>query len=223
MKTIAIIPARGGSKRLPGKNLAMLGDRNLVEHSIAFAKANSTFVDHIVLSTDDAAIGKLATTHDIDLVERPASLATDTSSTVDVLQHVLSLKHYQGVSTVILLQPTNPLRPKNLLVQAMEVWQTQQLDSLFTCSPMHQKFGTINGHHFKPKNYVYGQRSQDLEPLFYENGLLYVSSAASIKKGQMIDQNHHAMVVDHEYARIDIDHATDLDYARYIWARDNPQ
>lgn len=221
MKTIAIIPARGGSKRLPGKNLAMLGNLSLLEHSIAFAKANSSYIDRIVLTTDDEAIASVARNHEIDVVRRPKALAEDSSPTIDSLQHVLEQDKYQKVETVILLQPTNPLRPSDLLQHAMGIWENHKLDSLFTCSLMSHKFGTIKNHQFTPQNYSYGQRSQDLKPLFYENGLLYICSALSIKNGAVIDKKHYAMVVDHEYAGIDIDNASDLDYARYIWQRDN--
>ncbi|BAO55743.1 acylneuraminate cytidylyltransferase family protein [Nonlabens marinus] len=221
MKTLTIIPARGGSKRLPGKNLMELGSQTLLEHSIAFAKANSSYMDAIVVSTDDEAIAKVAESHGVAVVMRPAVLASDTSTTVEALKHVLEQPDYPEVETLILLQPTNPLRPSSLLEDAMETWNSHPLDTLFTCSRMTHKFGSIKNNQFHPENYRYGQRSQDLKPLFYENGLLYICSAKSIKKGIMIDENHYAMVVDHEYASIDIDNQADLDYARYIWQRDN--
>lgn len=221
MKPLTIIPARGGSKRLPGKNLAQLGHCSLLEHSIAFAQANLSYMDDIVVTTDDDAIAQVARNHGVNVVMRPPSIASDTSTTVEALKHVLEQPIYQAVETVILLQPTNPLRPENLLIDAMEIWNASALDTLFTCSPMDHKFGSINNHTFIPENYSYGQRSQDLKPLFYENGLLYISTASSIRNSIMIDKNHYAMIIDHEYARIDIDEECDLEYARYIWQRDN--
>ena len=219
METIAIIPARGGSKRLPGKNLAMLGDRNLLEHSIAFAKANSTYIDAIIISTDNDKIADVARKNKVQVVQRPLALSDDRSPTVDALKHVLEQPEYSRVKTVVLLQPTNPLRPESLLDDAMKLWNEKKLDTLFTCSKLEQKFGSIQNNQFTPKNYSFGQRSQDLEPLYFENGLLYISSAESIKKGEMIAINHFSMIVDHEYAVIDIDQAKGLDFARYIWQK----
>lgn len=221
MKPLTIIPARGGSKRLPGKNLAQLGHCNLLEHSIAFAQANLSLMEGIVVSTDDETIAQTARKHGVDVVIRPEHLASDDSTTVDTLKHVLEQEAYKQVESMILLQPTNPLRPVDLLSDAMKIWNARSLDSLFTCSAMRHKFGSIHDHLFEPRNYNYGQRSQDLEPLFYENGLLYISTASSIKKGVMIHENHYAMIIDHEYARIDIDEECDLEYARYIWQRDH--
>jgi len=221
MKTLAIIPARGGSKRLLGKNLMELGGKSLVEHSIAFAKANSEHIRNIALSTDDPIIAEHARKEGVEVIMRPREISGDHSPTIDALRHILEQLAYATVDTVVVLQPTNPLRPAGLLDEAMNIFNEKKVNSLFTCSPMSHKLGSIKNDKFISRNYSYGQRSQDLEPLYFENGLLYIASADTIRSGKLIDEDHHAMVVDHEYAHIDIDHQEDLDYARYIWQRDN--
>ena len=216
MKTIAIIPARGGSKRLPNKNLLLLDTLPLLVHSILYAKKNAELIDAIYVSTDDAIIKEMALRHGVNVIDRPANLSGDEEPTVSALKHVLESINDE-VDNVILLQPTNPLRPTNLLKEAFALFQSKQSDSLFTVSPNHQKFGKIVGDKFLPFNYEIGQRSQDLEPLFYENGLLYITKAHAIIKDKIITENAFPFIVNHIFATVDIDTQDDLDYAVYLY------
>jgi N-acylneuraminate cytidylyltransferase len=76
--------------------------------------------------------------------------------------------------------------------------------------------GKIVANNYIPFNYEIGQRSQDLEPLFFENGLLYISKASSIMNGAIITENSFPYVVDHVFSKVDIDTQDDLDYANYL-------
>ena len=216
MKTIAIIPARGGSKRLPNKNLLLLDTLPLLVHSILYAQQNAELIDAIYVSTDDATIKEMALRHGVNVIDRPNYLSGDEEPTVSALKHVLESINDE-VDNVILLQPTNPLRPTNLLKEAFALFQSKQSDSLFTVSPNHQKFGKIVGDKFLPFNYEIGQRSQDLEPLFYENGLLYITKAHAIIKDKIITENAFPFIVNHIFATVDIDTQDDLDYAVYLY------
>lgn len=214
-KTIAIIPARGGSKRLPGKNIKMLGDLPLIAHSIQFAKDHPGLIDEIYVSTDDQSIAQIARQYGAEVIDRPAALATDTQPTISALVH--ALENIPGpVENVVLLQPTNPLRPDNLLAEAFAIFKENHCQSLFTVSRNHQKFGKINDGRFEPFNYEIGQRSQDLEPLYFENGLLYISKAELIRQHKILDENAFPMVVNHIFAGVDIDTPQDFDYASYL-------
>lgn len=215
MKTIAIIPARGGSKRLPGKNLLLLGGIPLLAHSILYAQANG--ITEICVSTDCQEIKAVALEFGASVIDRPAELSGDLEPTVSALKHVV--EHISGVDNIILLQPTNPLRPANLLSEAMEVFQTGGHTSLMTVSRNHQKFGKINTNTFIPFNYKIGQRSQDLEPLYFENGLLYIAKATHILNNQIIDENGFPLVVNHPFAHVDIDTQEDFDYAEYLYKK----
>ena len=115
-KTIAIIPARGNSKRLPGKNTKFLGGIPLLAHSIKYAQQFS-FIDDIYVSTDNLEIKKVAVQFGAKVIDRPAEISGDFEPTVSALKHVLESLTYE-VENVILLQPTNPLRPENLLEKA---------------------------------------------------------------------------------------------------------
>jgi N-acylneuraminate cytidylyltransferase len=171
-KTIAVIPARGGSKRLPHKNIKLLGELPLLAHSILYAKKH-VFIDEVYVSTDDEAIKEVALQFGAKVVNRPAELSGDHEPTVSALKHVLETRN-TSAENVILLQPTNPLRPENLLHEAFALFQNRGLDSLFTVSRHNQKLGKIVNSQFVPFNYKIGQRSQNLEPLYAENGLLII-------------------------------------------------
>ncbi|TQI71532.1 N-acylneuraminate cytidylyltransferase [Gramella sp. Hel_I_59] len=217
-KTLAIIPARGKSKRLKGKNLLCLGPDTLLEHSIKYALANRDIIDKIIVSTDDENIKKKALLYDVEVINRPEDLATDTATTADALLHVLESID-ELFDNIILLQPTNPLRPGDLLKNSFKIFRKEQHDSLFTVSLNNQKFGKIDNGIFKPFNYVPGQRSQDLEPLFYENGLLYIARVDAVKKGDLISEKSFPYVVEHPFAQVDIDLQEDLDFADFLYKK----
>ncbi|MFA5300868.1 MAG: acylneuraminate cytidylyltransferase family protein [Lutibacter sp.] len=214
-KTIAIIPARGGSKRLLGKNTLLLGGIPLLAHSILYAQANAEFIDEIYVSTDDKLIKEIALRYGAKVIDRPKSLSGDKEPTVTALKHVLESLN-EAVENVILLQATNPLRPQNLLEEAFEKYQQGNYDSLFTVSENHQKLGKMINDKFAPFNYKIGQRSQDLEQLYFENGLLYISKASLILENEIIGKNHFPFLVKHPFGHIDIDTQEDLDLAELI-------
>jgi CMP-N-acetylneuraminic acid synthetase len=215
MKTIAIIPARGGSKRIPEKNIQLFGGLPLLVHSIQYALANSEIIDDIYVSTDDKTIKTTAVAYGVKVIDRPQALSGDFEPTVSALKHVLESLE-SDVENVILLQPTNPLRPDNLLKEAFEVYQKGDCGSLFTVTRNHQKFGKVIDNKFQPFNYSIGQRSQDLEPLFFENGLLYITKASLILEDIIISQNGFPFEVNHVFANVDIDNQEDFEYAEYL-------
>ena len=217
MKTIAIIPARGGSKRLYPKNRMPMGGIPLIVHSILYAQANASIIDAIYVSTDCPITKQIALEYGALVIDRPESLSGDLATTVSAMKHVLENIH--KVENVILLQPTNPLRPKKLLKDAMTIFETEKHDSLFTVTRNHQKFGKLEDHKFIPYNYTIGQRSQDLEPLYFENGLLYITKASLILESCIISEDAYPLEVDHVFAKIDIDTQEDFDYAEFLFHR----
>ena len=216
MKNIAIIPARGGSKRIPEKNIQLFAGLPLLAHSILYAQQNETLIDEIYVSTDIVEIKKIAIQYGAKVIDRPEHLSGDLEPTITALKHVLESIDCSDVESVVLLQPTNPLRPQDLLKQAFEIYNNSNCDSLFTVSRNYQKFGKITANKYHPFNYTIGQRSQDLEPLFFENGLLYITKADLILNGIIISENAFPFEVDHIFAKVDIDTLEDLYYADFI-------
>lgn len=217
MKTIVIIPARGGSKRLPRKNIKLLGEIPLIAHSILYAKQHD-FIDAVYVSTDNVAIKEIALQYGAIVIDRPQEISGDLEPTVSALKHVLQAIT-EDVATVILLQATNPLRPKALLNEAFAIFHEQQVESLFTVSRSHHKLGKMMDNKFIPYNYEVGQRSQDLEPLYYENGLLYIAKSSVILNNEIITKEAFPLEVNHPFANVDIDTQEDFDYAEYLVGR----
>ena len=217
-KNIVIIPVRGGSKRLPKKNSKLLGGIPLFIHSINYAKKFPEICHKIVVSTDDLEIKELALKENVSVIDRPKVLAGDLTPTKDVLQHVIENESEQ-FDNVILLQATNPFRTETLLSNAFQVFIDGDFDSLMTVSENRQKFGKIKDNKFIPFNYEFGQRSQDLEPLYFENGLLYISKTSLIKKGEIIGEKNCPFIENHPLAKIDIDDAEDFELAAYYYQK----
>ncbi|MGO4819478.1 acylneuraminate cytidylyltransferase family protein [Flavobacterium sp. W22_SRS_FP1] len=218
MKTIAIIPARGNSKRLPNKNLLLLGGIPLLAHSILFAQRNLSIIDEIYVTTDNAAIKEVALQYGARVIDRPDSLSGDFEPTISCVQHALD-GISEAVESVVLLQPSSPLRPEKLLQEAFQSYHSSDADSLFTVTRNHQKLGKIENNCFEPYNYTIGQRSQDLETLYYENGLLYVTKANLIREGIIVSENSIPYEVNHIFATVDIDTQDDFDYAAFLYQK----
>jgi CMP-N,N'-diacetyllegionaminic acid synthase len=136
MRILALIPARGRSKRLPGKNIRVLGDKPLIVWSIDVAKDIPEICD-ILVSTDDSAIASICTDAGA-LVPwlRPADLATDTASSVDVVLHALDWYETQKgkVDGILLLQPTSPFRTKETMHKGIELFQSKHQCSVLPSS-----------------------------------------------------------------------------------------
>lgn len=217
-KNIAIIPARGGSKRIPEKNIQLFGGLPLLVHSIQYALANNDIIDDVYVSTDDKKIKKIAIENGAKVIDRPIQFSGDLEPTVSALKHVLESIE-SDVENVVLVQPTNPLRPQNLLKEAFDVYEKGNYDSLFTVTRNHHKLGKIIENNFQPFNYTIGQRSQDLELLFFENGLLYITKASLILDDTIISENAFPLEVNHIFANVDIDTTEDLEYAEYLYQK----
>lgn len=222
MNNIAIIPARGGSKRFPRKNVQLLGGIPLIAHSILEAKKFLGLINEVYVSTDDAEIKNIALSYGAKVIDRPIQLSGDNEPTVTAMKHVLeSLEN--PVDWVFLLQPTNPLRPQGLISDAFQCMQNSDADSLMTVTRNHQKFGRIVNDVFVPFNYTLGQRSQDLEPLYFENGLLYIIASHLVLEEKIMGAKPFPLVVNHPFASVDIDVLEDLVHAKYLYELSNSQ
>ena len=215
-KNIAIIPARGGSKRLPKKNILPLNGIPLIAYSINYALDNG--ISDIYVSTDDLDIANVAKKNGANVIMRPAEISGDYAPTKDALKHAALFLKQKGIdfNYFILLQPTNPLRPKNLLADSLSIMKKNNKNSLFTVSCINKKIGEIEDSFFKPYNYKYGERSQDIKKIYFENGLLYITCKKMIENGIIMDDNSYPMIVDHIYGEIDIDTIRDFKLAEYI-------
>jgi CMP-N-acetylneuraminic acid synthetase len=212
-----IIPARSNSKRLPGKNMKNLGDKPLIQYSIDFA-LNNLSADSIWVNSDDQHIIEFAKQKGVRTLLRPDDLATDYTSTVDVLKFQVNYFKEQNIDcdAIILLQPTNPFREDNLLKEAIEEFQESKRNSLATFSISEKKLGKIEGGLFKPTNYIPGQRSQDLEKSYFENGLLYITKCDNIFEGKVITDDVYPLIRNNLESSVDIDDLDDFIFAEFL-------
>ena len=214
-----IIPARKGSKRFPGKNKTILEGKPLIQHSIDFAIREGVTPSQIWVNSDDEEILALADKSGVNSYIRSQHLADDFASTVAVLEDQIAFFRLNQIpcDAVILLQVTNPLRPSGLLKNSVKLFEESQRSSLCTFSRLNKKFGAINDNFFLPRNYLPGQRMQDLEPLYFENGLIYITLAELIMNHQrIIGEDVYPLVMDHIFAQVDIDEPEDLLFAKFL-------
>ena len=146
-QVLGLIPARGGSKGLPGKNLAPLAGRPLIAHTIAAALA-SRHVSRVVVSTDDEAIARVAQEHGAQApFLRPAELAGDATPALPVAQHALTwLEEHQGwrASHLVYLQPTSPLRRARHIDQALELLWQDDTDTVVSVVEVPHNFNPLS-------------------------------------------------------------------------------
>jgi N-acylneuraminate cytidylyltransferase len=216
---ISLIPARGGSKRLPGKNIKPFAGRPLLAHSIAQSNAVPA-ISRCVVSSDDAEILAVARQYGAEALDRPARLADDRAATVSVLQHALTTL-FPGDAipeAVVTLQPNCPLRTPAIIEDALRLFRSRSdIDSVVSVTVSHRKHGIISSDGLFGPEYRPGERSQDLAPRYYENGVLYVSRAATVlDKGDMFGRIL-PVVIDPIYAMGDIDTALDFEVAEHLF------
>lgn len=184
---IAIIPARGGSKGIPKKNIINLAGRPLIAWSIEQAKS-SQLVDIVFVSTDDDEIAEVSCEYGAEVVKRPAQLAADTSSSEDVLLHAIDFIECEKkikIDIVVFLQATSPVREKDDIDNAIRQYLSAKADSLFSCTRIEDHFiwEEREGDYFST-NYDYRRRRlrQDIKPQYLENGSIYVFRPELIRR-----------------------------------------
>lgn len=219
---VALIPARGGSKRLPGKNLKRFAGRPLIAHSIALARAIRG-IDRCVVSTEDTAIGRTAREYGAEVIDRPPHLASDTATTASVARHALESLSERGEPATVLvtLQPNCPLRPPRLVREALDLFRARsgEIDSVISVTANHHKLGSIRGGLFHP-GYATGTRSQDMEATYFENGLIYVTHARVVlERGTVFGDRILPLVTEPLYALGDIDTELDFHVAEFLFQK----
>lgn len=229
MEVLAVIPARGGSKGLPGKNLRLLGGRPLLAYSCDAAR-DSRHVSRVVASTDDMAIADAARALGVQVpFLRPEGLAADDTPMIDVLQHVLAeLRRAEGYSpdVLVLLQPTSPLRNASHVDNAIERLIESGADSAVTVVEVPHLFSPatvlkIEDGRLVPFNAsgVKPTRRQDKPQVFARNGPAVLAVRAAVVAGGSLYGHDSRPVVMSVEESIDIDGPLDLELAEWFLSR----
>jgi CMP-N,N'-diacetyllegionaminic acid synthase len=212
MRTVAIVPARGGSKGLARKNLRLIAGMSLVEHAVRQG-IDARLVAEVVVSTDDAEIRDVACRAGARVVDRPAALAADDAPTLPVLQHVLQCSAGPAPDIVVTLQPTSPLRTSADIDGAIALL-TPDVDSVVSvCVAEHSPFKmySLVGDQLNPlfQNDARGIPRQRIGVAYRENGAVYVSRASILLKGSLYGNCVRPFIMD-EASSVDIDTEADL-------------
>ena len=183
-RVLGLVTARGASKGLPGKNIRPLCGKPLIAWTISAARA-ATCIDRIVVSTDDAAIAEIARRCGAEVpFQRPSELATDTASSVDVVIHAVDtlMKTEPSFDIVVLLEPTSPLREALDIDEAVDRLIRTRAGSLVSvCRAVsaHPAFMFRQDENCRLQPFLErqptGLRRQDIDPVFFLDGTLYVS------------------------------------------------
>jgi len=217
---IAVIPARGGSKRLPKKNILPFAGSPLICHTIALARSLPV-IDRVCVTTDDAETARIAREAGAEIVIRPAELATDRSTTASAIRHALLALCEGGPrpEAVITLQPNCPLRTAAIVNGAIDLFRREKPDSVVGVTKSHHKLGPIENDRFLPA-YRTGTRSQDLAEQYFENGVIYVSRADMVSSAEDLFGGAIApIVIDPLYALGDIDTLLDFQVAEFLFTK----
>jgi len=191
LNIIAIIPARGGSKGIPRKNIRLLRGKPLISYTIESA-LNSKLVDKVVVSTEDTEIAEISERCGAEVIKRPEELARDDSPTIDAILHVINWfeERNEHFDVVVLLEPTSPLRKENDIDNAIRLFisSINQADSLVSLGEVQLEnpyiMKKVENGIVKPlieTGKKFPQRQQ-LSKAYFPYGVIYLSKVDTLKK-----------------------------------------
>ena len=225
MRIIGIIPARGGSKGIPRKNLRNLGGKPLIQYTIEVA-LQSGFIDKTVVTTDDKEIASLSEELGTEVIDRPDNLAGDKALVMDAVRHVIhsERKNGQEYDLLVLLEPTAPFRTATDIDETIDLVVKNNSDSAATFSETETpptRIWRIGRNH--PEPYIEGadpfQPRQNHEKGYFLNGMVYVLKTSMLTKypetNSFVIGKTSAYIVPRERV-VDIDTEMDLFIAEQL-------
>jgi len=227
-KILALIPGRGGSKGLSGKNIKAFLGKPLIAWTIEQAQA-SKYLDKIIVSTDNIKISKIALKYGAEVpFLRPKKLATSSAKIATVLMHALDFfeKKLCKFDFIMLLQPTSPLRKPEDIDKAIEFLFRKKAQTVVSvCPAEHHPFWCCNlKEDGKIKSFLnqsaLNRNRQELPAYFRLNGAIYLAKTSFFRKNRkFITKDTYAYKMHYQYS-VDIDNELDFDYAQFLGARE---
>ncbi len=221
MTILAVVPARGGSKGVPGKNLKLVGGRTMTARAV---EAGLQAGLPVLISTDDQAIHDEAVRAGAEGgFLRPDELATDEAKTIDVLIHAIDLwekRHNQKVNAVMIIQPTTPLRDAADVLAALKIWNNRPSGSRSLTSlsyGSHLSLGVL--YQIKDEAAVCiapaSFSRHDEAPLCIRNGAIYLSETDLLKEGRILCDRPAALVMK-RWKSVNVDDPLDMHMAQIL-------
>ena len=227
MKRLAIIPARGGSKRLPNKNRLLLGGIPLIEHTINAVVSSECF-EKIIFSSDDDQLLQIAShTKELSIEKRDPSLARDKIKVIDLVKQIASREDFEEYDQIGLFLPTCPFRNGTHIKEGIELLDQEDFSVVSICEmndPLQLSL-TINPETkiintesvLSPSPLVTGKtRSQDFSKFYRINGGFYISWLKKFREKENFFQGQVKGYLMNTLESVDIDHDYDLDYANML-------
>ena len=221
---LAVIPARGGSKGLLGKNILPLAGKPLIAWTIESA-IESKYIDKCIISTDDQEIADISLKYGGDVpFMRPSELATDKANSNDVIIHTIEAIE-EKYDLIILLQPTSPLRNSFDIDNALELLENKHAGALVSMVEIRHPVewtARISGDLHIPElvtTLSKNTRRQDFEKRYELNGAIYISKLDLFIKQNSFISNHTIAYIMPPERSIDIDDKLDFDFAEYLSSR----
>jgi CMP-N,N'-diacetyllegionaminic acid synthase len=218
---LALIPARGGSKGLPGKNLRLLSGRPLILHTIETALSSSALT-RVIVSTDDTDIAEVAQKYGADVpFMRPADLATDDSLAIDTYKYTVDkLIRDEGGDIVdfMVLLPTSPLREASDISNAVKLFRDKKADSVISVIKEDKPiswFKKLDTEGRILENDITLKNRQDEDDYYCPNGSIYIFKKELIDEGKYYSDKTYAYVMPKSRS-VDIDTKFDFDYAEFF-------
>lgn len=219
-KTIALIPARGGSKGIPYKNIVDLAGKPLLFHTIQAAKDAQVF-DQVYVSSDDAQILSVAQNNGAAIIRRNPALAQDHSPTNPVIEEFIAQEHLAADDVIVLLQPTSPLRRAEHIQASLALFlqHTDCFALKSVCAVDSKYLYALLGAdpYLTPvlPEFSKVSRRQDLPAIYLPNGAIYIFTVANFQRERAIPQSKVVAYIMSEADSIDIDTPEDLKKAEF--------
>lgn len=188
MSIVAIIPARGGSKGIPTKNIHPLNNKPLIHYCLTSLKDAN--LDKIYVSTDCEKIKNVVLTYDnVNTIDRPAHLSTDQSPTIDTIKHCIDTLSLKEEDVLVLVQPTSPLVESKDITDGINLFtSSNEYDIIISVVYNHDVLWEENQNILIPKGHdpFHRKRRQDMKKTFSENGAFYIFKVSNITKNNCL-------------------------------------
>ena len=222
MNICSIIPARGGSKGIPRKNIKPLNGKPVIAYSID-ASNSCNLINNTYVSTEDDEISQISKKCGADVIDRPNELAEDTSASIDVILHALDYLERNEIlpDLFILLQPTSPLRTSKDIENSIRLFLDSDCDSLVSvCELDHQvllNFSLKNNYLIQNgNNSFFKSRRQDLPTYYSLNGAIYITTPDFMRENKSFYSNKTIPYIMSKEKSIDLDTPFDFKLVEFL-------